>query len=362
MKKLAYVITQSEMGGAQKNILLLCQGLKSSYDITVYSGSGGDMIGILEGMNIKHKSIPNMVREISPINDYKAYKYLKKEFLKEKFDIVHSHSSKAGVLAREAAKRAMVNNIVYTAHGFVFNEPMSKLKQTIYKIAEKREAKFSDNIICVDPKDITIAKDLGIIPKRELAYIPNGISFESDNNNMTLKESDTFTFGLVANFYETKGHRYLIKAFKEVLKTYPKSELILIGEGILKKEMISLSDEEDRIKFLGYKKNGGELIKGFNCFTLSSVKEGFPFVILETIKQKVPIISTDVGAIRDILKNGKYGIVIEKASIKEMQKAMEYVINNYEEAKNKSIMAYNYCKKVYSLENMIDLTKKIYEN
>ncbi|MBU3226927.1 glycosyltransferase family 4 protein [Clostridium algidicarnis] len=362
MKKLAYVITQSEMGGAQKNILLLCEGLKSSYEITVYSASGGDMIDILKEMDIRHKSIPNMVREISPLNDYKAYKYLKAEFLKEKFDIVHSHSSKAGVLAREAAKRAKTHNIVYTAHGFVFNEPMSKLKQIIYKIAEKREARFSDNIICVDPKDIIIAKDLGIIPKKELVYIPNGINFENDNNKMALKENDTFRFGLVANFYETKGHRYLIKAFKEILKTYPKCELVLIGEGILKEEMVSLSDGEDRIKFLGYKENGGELIKDFNCFTLSSVKEGFPFVILEAIKQKVPIISTDVGAIRDILKNDKYGLIIEKASIKEMQKAMEYVINNYEEAINKSDMAYDYCKSVYSLENMINLTKHIYEN
>lgn len=362
MKKLAYVITQSEMGGAQKNILLLCEGLKTYYDITVYSASGGNMIDILREMDIKHKVIPNMVREISPLNDYKAYKYLKKEFLKEKFDIVHCHSSKAGVLAREAAKKARVNNITYTAHGFVFNEPMSKLKQTIYKIAERREARFSDNIICVDPKDIIIAKDLGIIPKKELVYIPNGIDFEDGNSKMRLQENDTFKFGLVANFYETKGHRYLIPAFKEILKNYPKCELILIGEGILKEEMVSLSEGEVKIKFLGYKKNGEELIKDLNCFTLSSVKEGFPFVILEAIKQKVPIISTDVGAIRDILKDDKYGLIIEKASIEEMKKAMEYVINNYKEAINKSNMAYDYCKEVYSLENMINLTKNIYEN
>ncbi|MBU5590812.1 glycosyltransferase family 4 protein [Clostridium sp. MSJ-4] len=362
MRKLAYVITQSEMGGAQKNILLLCEGLKSYYDITVYSASGGKMIDSLKSIGVKHKVVPHMVREISPAQDYKAYRYLVEEFKKEGFHIVHCHSSKAGVIGREAARSAMVPNIVYTAHGFVFNEPMNNIKKFIYKKAEEREARFSDNIICVDPKDVLIAKELGIVPKRKLTYIPNGIDFNNTPKKHKISRDEIFRFGLVANFYETKGHRYLIGAFKELLKSYPNCELILIGDGILKDEMTSLAEGEQRIKFLGFKENAEDLMNTFHCFSLSSVKEGFPFVILEAIKQRIPIISTDVGAIKDILKEDKYGLIIEKASISQMKNAMEYVINNYEEAVEKAENAYKYCKEIYSLERMIELTKEIYEN
>jgi glycosyltransferase involved in cell wall biosynthesis len=361
MKKLAYVITQAEMGGAQKSILLLCKYLKSQYDITVYSAPDGGMIDELKLLGIPHIPVENMVREINFISDYKAYKFLVKEFKDKAYDIVHCHSSKAGIIAREAAESAGVKNIIYTAHGFVFNEPMNRYKKDLYVFLEKYEAKKSNSIICVDSNDVAIAKRLGMKCKGQITYIPNGIDFSKEDSTPS-SNNHCFTFGLVANFYENKGHRYLIQAFNELIKkTEYRAELVLVGSGELEEEMKLLAKDNSFIKFLGFRKDAQDIMKSFDCFVMSSVKEGFPFVILEAIKNNVPIISTDVGAVRHILQDGDSGYIVKPFNSDELLMAMIHVLENKEEANRKAIKAYAYCSQNYSIENMINATKELYE-
>lgn len=366
MKKLAYVITQSELGGAQKNIILLCKKLKQDYDITVYSAPGGGLIDELSLMGIKHVSVPDMVREINLSRDFKAYKFLIKEFKSNKYDIVHCHSSKAGILARQAARRADVKNVIFTAHGFVFNEPMSQLKKKVYTFLEKYEGNNSHWIICVDPNDIKIAEKNGIKAKKGLVYVPNGIEFtEQDAYAVKVINKDQnkpFIFGLVANFYETKGHRYLIEAFNKLTANGDiNAKLVLVGDGSIKKEMEALAGNNRNIDFWGYRKDGMEIMKDFDCFVLSSVKEGFPFVILEAVKNKLPVITTDVGAVREILEDGKLGMIVKPRDAEELVKAMKHVYNNREEAEAKAMQAFHKCRKDYSIDTMVNLTRKLYD-
>lgn len=370
MKKIAYVITQSELGGAQKNVLLLCQGLKDRYDITVYSAPGGKMIDELQAMGVRHIAIDEMVREINPIMDFKCLKHLKKEFKENKFDIVHCHSSKAGILGREAAHSAGISKIVYTAHGFVFNEPMSNLKKKIYTFLEAYESRKTTSLICVNEGDIEVAKENGIIPKKEAVYVPNGIDFnESEETqgedieafkkkfNIT---SEDFVFGCVANFYETKGHRYLIQAFNDLCQEGYKAKLLLIGDGQLLPEMKTLAEGNNSIIFTGYVDNASEKMKAMDCFVMSSVKEGFPFVILEAVKNKIPIISTDVGAVRKIIKGEELGIITEPGNAVNLRLSMIKAIENYEEMKEKAEKSYQLNKERYSLEAMIKATESLY--
>jgi glycosyltransferase involved in cell wall biosynthesis len=364
MKKLAYIITQSEMGGAQKSILILCEQLSKEYDITVYSAPEGGLVDELRAINVQHVPVPDMVREINPIKDFKAYRFLIKEFRENKFDIVHCHSSKAGIIGRQAAKKAGIKKILYTAHGFVFNEPMSSIKKQIYTILEKLSATITNTIICVDPKDIKIAKKLGITPKDGFAYIPNGIAFDAAPWQSCFKSENAeaaFTFGFVANFYETKGHRYLIEAFNKLtVEVKVPMRLVLVGDGILRAEMETLAENNENIIFTGYRKDAQELMKGFDCFIMSSVKEGFPFVILEAIKNKLPVISTDVGAVSEILNGGALGWLVPPFNSEGLKAAMLQVMNDMPLARQKAEKAYAQCKQHYSIENMAALTRQVY--
>lgn len=361
------VITQSQMGGAQKNILLLAQQLRHKYDITVYSAPGGDLINELEKLGVRHISVDSLVREINPSKDIECYKYLVKEFEINNYDIVHCHSSKAGLLGRIAAKKAKVNKIIYTAHGFIFNEPMNYIMKMIYIFVEWLGAKKCDYIICVSSFDVEIAKSKRIIPRKKVVYIPNGISFEYDNVNIIDEGNSTspngfFTFGLVANFYETKGHRYLINAFNEIINKGYKARLVLIGEGMLMDEMKKLAEANPNIDFQGYISNADKIISTFDCFILSSVKEGFPFVLLEAACRKVPIISTDVGDVKEILNHGKGGIIISPANLDELEESMIYAINNRKSLIKMANQEFRYVSENYSLFKMCLMTERIYKN
>jgi glycosyltransferase involved in cell wall biosynthesis len=365
MKKLAMVVTQAEMGGAQKNILLLAKCLRRDYDITVYSGEAGALIKELENIGVRHITVPDLVREINLVKDFKAYSFLLKEFKTQGYHIVHCHSSKAGILARQAAKGAKIHNSIYTAHGFVFNEPMSSLKRDLYIFLEKLQGKNCHSIICVNSHDVVTAEIQGIKPRRSLMYVPNGMDFSNDlcSADKSLKEHQVFTFGLIANFYETKGHRYLIEAFNNFSSSASrKVRLVLIGDGILRPEMERLAEGNPNIEFWGYRDKAEELMGNFHCFILSSVKEGFPFVILEAVKNRLPVISTDVGAVREILNEGKNGILVEKASAESLEKAMAYVLEHQEEMAEKAEAAFEFCKERYSIERMVELTRKVYES
>lgn len=367
MKKAALVITQAEMGGAQKNLLLLVSSLKGKYDFTVYSSGGGKLVDALKVEGIKHVEVPSLVREINPKADYKAYRFLKREFKQEKYDIVHCHSSKAGILGRIAAWTTGVDNIIYTAHGFVFNEPMSAVKKAIYVAAEWFCARISHYLICVSPLDLSCTKRYHINSKKNRVYIPNGIDFTKElTHKSTIRKElnipeKLFLYGSVANFYETKGHRYLIDAYKKLSLEKDDIGLILVGDGRLRGEMEELSKTLDHVYFTGYREDAESIIQAMDIFVLSSVKEGFPFVLLEAISKKIPIITTKVGAVPEILEHGKDGVIVPVKDEDALKVAMSDAYENREKYIKMATDAYKYCSREYSLKNMVDKTSKIYD-
>lgn len=256
MSKIAYVVTQSELGGAQRNILLLAKSLSGRHDITVYAAPGGLLLDELRKAGIKAVEVPSMQREISLKDDLETYRFLLEAFRENRYEIIHSHSSKAGLLARMAGKKAGARINVYTAHGFVFNEPMSKLKKKLYIEIEKYGARKGTDLITVSERDQKAAKKLGISSGGETRYIPNGIDFPEKETLLAQKEKNRekfrqvlgigngeVVFGAIANFYETKGHRYLIAAFNRLRMENPELELklVLIGQGSLQKTMEKLA-------------------------------------------------------------------------------------------------------------------------
>ena len=374
MKKLAYVVTQSEMGGAQKNILLLSKGLSDKFEITVYCGPGGLLVEELQKSKIRVIEVPSLKREIALKDDLKTYRYLAKEFKEKGYSIVHSHSSKAGILARFAAKSSKVPKNIYTAHGFVFNEPMAGTAKAFYRIVERCAAGIATDLVVVSNRDLETAESLGIKSRNQTVCIPNGIDFgfsveiEGKDASADLREKlgikdGEFAFGAIANFYETKGHRYLVHAF-EMLRNSSRAEnlkLVLVGQGLLLDEIRSLSGEG--VIFTGYVENAEKLMDAFDCLVLSSVKEGFPFVILEAVKHRLPIVATDVGDVKRMLGEGelKSCRIVEPGSSEALSEAMEWMVKNAEQARIAADRTYEAISERYSLKRMIDETLKVYE-
>lgn len=375
MSKIAYVVTQSELGGAQRNILLLAKSLSGRHDITVYAAPGGLLLDELRKAGVKVVEVPSMQREISLKDDLETYRFLLNEFRENRYEVIHSHSSKAGLLARMAGKKAGARINVYTAHGFVFNEPMSKVKKRLYIAIEKYGAKKGTDLITVSERDQKVARKLGIASGGATRYIPNGIDFPEKDIILKDKEKNRerfrqvlgigkgdIVFGSIANFYETKGHRYLIAAFNRLRKENPqlKLKLVLIGQGALQKPMEELAGPD--VIFTGYVQDAELLMDSFDCLVLSSVKEGFPFVILEGVKHMVPLIATDVGDVGKVLRQGDLEsyILVNPRDAKALHSAMETFMKNREAMERAAGHSFELLGEAYSLERMVEETERVY--
>jgi len=367
-KRVAQVVTQAELGGAQKHIVFLCEELVDrGYEVDVFAAPGKWLKEELDSKGINFIEVPSMVREISFAKDLKTLFSLYRIFKKRDYDVVHCHSSKAGLLARIAARLAKTKKIVFTAHGFVFNEPMSELKRKIYIFLEKVGAVFGHEIITVSKKDYDCALEYKLANKNNLIYIPNAIEKvdkedlrEPEELKNQLGIDDEFIIGTVANFYETKGHVYLIEAVKRLYDEGYKFKTLFVGAGILFDEMKELCRGYSGFNFLGSRKDNYDLINIFDVFVLPSIKEGMPITVLEAMTLKKPVLCTKVGSLTDMIHDNLNGFIVESKSSEELYNRLKWILENKTVLNEVGENGYKYVEENFTMDKFMKDVLNVY--
>jgi len=371
-KKILYVITQAEMGGAQRYIYDLATSSEAqNYDISVAIGESQDksLINELAKKNITTYQIKHLVRRVSPLNDIWAVFELRKIYKQVKPDVTHLNSSKAGVIGSLANHviTKISYNVVYTVHGWVFNEPMNKINKFLYWSLEKITSRAKDKIICVSEFDYQTALNSKITKAKKLVAIHNGL--DSDSINFLNKDearkklnlpTDKIIVGTIANFYKTKGLEYFIKAIGEL--NNEKIVGVIIGDGNLRPELEILIDQfnlKNKFILLGKIENASNYLKAFDIYISSSLKEGFPYSILEAMSAKLPIVATKVGGVPEMI-NDKNGILIEAKNYKLLAEKIKYLMSDQSLAREIAEQAEKDVKENFSKEKMIKATFKLY--
>lgn len=373
-QKILYLITQSEWGGAQRYIYDLATNLKNDFDVVVAFGEKKELFDRLEKEKIRTIPLSYLKREISFIDDFLAFKELLKIISQEKPDIIHLNSSKAGILGSLTAKLLGVKKIIYTAHGWVFNEPLPWRLKSFYFWAEKISASWKDKIICVSEYDRRIAIEKNFCHPEKLIFIHNGIDLNKINflsreeaknhllSNIYQPSNNTKIIGTIANLYKTKGVEYLIEAAKIINNS--DFIFIVIGEGDERKKL------EKLIKNYGLEKNfflvgnipdAHKYFKAVDLFVLPSVKEGFPYTILEAMAAQVPIIATKVGGIPEMIENNKTGILVKAKDSQGLAEKIIAFFKNKIPDQNYSLKAYEKLRGKFALEKMIKETEEAYQ-
>jgi len=358
MKKLAYIITSSDWGGAQHYVFDLAKSLKEEFEVLICAGLNNKKIdGLLdkaEKMDIKTYTFTNIVRKINIIKDIKALFEIAIFYNIEKPDIVHLNSSKAGILGSLAKILSSYKpKIIYTVHGWVFTEPMNIFKKRLYICLEKLASKFRDQIIVLSDSEKQIALDYKICKENKLVIIKNAISTIDFYNKSVAKEllglpKDKIIIGTISNYYKTKGLKYLVQAGLQLKDFY----FVIIGDGP-EKEGITASKN---IKLLGYMPDASKYLYAFDVFVLSSLKEGYPYVITEAMYAGLPIVATKVGAIEEILKNYKNKILINPGDTKYLKDALIKIDKKLEIPIDEGGIKINFA----NFDNFIKETKKLY--
>jgi glycosyltransferase involved in cell wall biosynthesis len=336
-----YVITKLELGGAQKHLLSLIDNLnKEAYSIFLFTAKDGLLIEEALSANklILEKS-RFLERAINPLKDVLALVEIYRVIKKNKIQIVHTHSSKAGILGRFAAKLAKVKVIIHTVHGWSFHDHQLGIVNNFYLWLEKICASFTSKIIVVSEWDKDKGLKNSVGSEKQYVLIRYGINCnefkDKEKRNearksLGIREAD-LVVGMVACFKPQKSPLDFIKLAEAVKKNFPETKFILVGDGILRKAVCSRIKKlglEGQVILTGWRKDMPSILSCLDIFVLTSLWEGLPIVVLEAMAAGVATVVTDTGGIRDVVVNGKTGYLVKPRDIRSMRDKVEELLRD----------------------------------
>lgn len=383
-KKILYLITQTKWGGAQKYVLELAEYFSKNNEVHIAYGevnnTNQQFLDTCHRLNIKTIPIKYLVRNIDMSNEFLATKEIAKLLNKGNYNILHLNSSKAGAIGALASMFYNFNplnvkaRIIYTAHGYVFNEPLNKFVRKAYILSETFSAGLQNRIIAVSEYDKQSAIANKICLPHKIVVVHNGV--DSEQYNFLTKEKARSLlkldgqykyFGTIGSFYKAKGYNYLVEAIKIILDESPEflknNRFVFIGDGpelINIKKYLNENNLTDYVKIIKPSDEDWKFMKAFDYFILPSVKEGLPYAILEAGLAKIPVISTEVGGIPEILKNKETGYLVAPANPLSLKNIILELSNNTEQAQVVAEKNYNNIKENFSLTKTIENTEKVY--
>lgn len=315
MKKILFVITKSNWGGAQRYVYDLAVSLpRDRFDVAVALGGDGPLAQKLneEKIMIYHNS--SLGRDISFGKDLRSFSELCRLFKRERPDVVHLNSSKAGAVGALAARLSGIPRIVFTAHGWPYAERRSALWRAMAYLGSWATALLSHQVICVSKADLALGSRLPFCA-RKMHLVHNGIDltmrFGSGDIIRKAFPAGATIVGTIGELNANKNQAALL----EEVRLSPSMCLAIVGEGELRGELERKIREyglEQRVKLFGFMP-AAEVLKGFDRFALPSLKEGLPYVLLEAKLAGLPITANRVGGVSEIL-DGK----IEEFNLERM--------------------------------------------
>lgn len=307
-KKVLYVITKSNWGGAQRYVYDLATNLPRETFETVALAGGtpgttkpGILIEKLTQSNIRTLYLVELVRDLGFL-DWNAFWSIVYAIRAEKPDVLHVNSSKAGGLGALAGRVTGVPNIVFTVHGWPFKQEWHPIQRVWIYLASWLTAILSHRVIVVSKQDETQAKRMWFVA-RKIRYVPLGIetpqflSRDESLRVLSLANKETKRIVTIAELTKNKGVKYAIEALARLKKNGMTVSYFIIGDGEERASLQKLAQKlgvSDFVHFLGFIPDASKYLKAFDIFLLPSIKEGMPYILLEAAAAGIPIITTNV--------------------------------------------------------------------
>jgi glycosyltransferase involved in cell wall biosynthesis len=320
--KIVHVITESvPFGGAQRNTLLTVKGLvRDGYDAELICGSGGPLIREARAVGAPVHVLPDLVRPLSPVKDCRALIQLYRLFRSNAYQIVHTHSIKAGLLGRLAARWAGIPVIVHTIHGVPFRINGNDFKSRFYIVYERFLGLITHSLVCVGEvlrQEISAWK---IAPAEKLTTIYSGIEFACCTPRHTADETKQKLgletawpiVGCVGRLSEQKAQEYLVEAMALLRDKYPRIKLLLVGEGplaLLLENRIRDLGLSRNVSLLGERDDVTDLLNIFDVYAMSSRWEGVGRALTEALHMGLPVVATSVNGVTELISHEETGLL-----------------------------------------------------
>jgi glycosyltransferase involved in cell wall biosynthesis len=368
-KKILYLITRSEMGGAQTHLVDLLGGFRPHFDQVVVAGQSDSacaercgkrsyLTAALRELDIPLRTVEHLVQPISPRSDCRALFEIIRVVRAERPDLIHAHTSKAGVLGRLAARLTGVP-AVFTAHTWSFAEGTSVKWKALGIPSERVAAKWAKRIITVSHANRRIALEKGVGSEEKIVTVHNGIRDDASRANPAA--GNPVTLVMVARFSRQKDHETLLEALAGIRSPF---KLLLVGDGptlpVVRAECVRLGLEE-RVEFLGDRSDIAGILSRCHAMLLITNWEGFPITILEAMRAGLPVIASDTGGVAEAVVHDDTGLLVPPRDVGAVREAVTRLLESGElRARLGSAGRVRY-EKEFGLSSMLRRTLTVYD-
>ena len=386
MTKILHIITRLDMGGSAQNTLLTCRGLSDRYEIVLVHGLSLESsmtdaekhivkagVAAARERGVRIVTLSSLVRRISPLKDFWALMSMVWLLFKEKPYVVHTHSSKAGILGRLAATLVRVPIVLHTPHGHVFYGHFNRMFSRIFLWIEKFFALFTDRIIALTHGEKEDYLNFSLGRPHKLLAVHSGVDVHRYMHHKVdvIEKKQTlglppngFMIGFVGWLLPIKGPMHLLKALAKVWIEHPEVTLVFVGKGDLDVDLRAVALElkaEDRVKFIGWRDDIEEIMQIFDLLVLPSLNEGMGRVVVEAMAAAKPVVASNVGGIPDLVDHGQTGFLVPPADEDALAEAIAKLVQDPERARKMGSMGRLQSHR-FSLAAMIEKLDAIYED
>lgn len=319
------MITRMDWGGSPEIVRMLCAGLAREFDLTLVTGltahPSRKTSAFFAGFAGRVVVIPQLRREIRPWRDLMAFFKLYAFFRREKFDLVHTHTAKAGFLGRLAARLAGCRCIVHTPHGHNFYGYFGSFLSKLIVIMERLAGLVTARLVVLTELEKKDHRAFNICPVEKIALIPSALEAEffaapaaeipALRGGLGLGGAQVV--GMIGRLEPVKGAEFFIDAGREILRAFPATRFLVAGEGSLKQALEARAQAygvQDAFVFTGWREDIRELLACIDVLVLPSLNEALGLVLLQAQAAGVPVVATAVGGVAEAVRDGVTGVLV----------------------------------------------------
>ncbi len=377
--RIVHIITRMILGGAQENTLLTVEGLlRRGHEVLLVTGPAigpeGDLLGRARDHNVETAIVNEMRRADTPILDTLAFLQLILIIAHFRPDVLHTHSSKAGILGRLAARLCRVPIIIHTIHGLPFHQHQCALLNWLYILLERWCARYTRRIICVADAMSAQAAAVRVARAEQFVTIYSGMEVEPFLEAHAHRERvrselsigpDELTVGKVARLSDLKGHRYLFDAIPAVLERFPNTRFVLVGDGWLTDSLKARARElgiAERLIFTGLVPPARipELLGALDVVVHTSLREGLARVLPQALIAGVPVVSYDVDGAREVVIDGETGFLVKPKAVHELADALCRLLASSDLRTRFGKRGRELCTERFRAEKMVEEVERVY--
>jgi glycosyltransferase involved in cell wall biosynthesis len=374
--RVAQVITRMDWGGSPDVLRILCQKLDPGlYDLRIFIGRTQHPTAktklFFEAFQDQITFIPELKRDINLWHDWLAFWKLYRSFKSEKFDLVHTHTAKAGALGRIAARLARVPVIIHTPHGHNFYGYFNWFISRLIIGIERLLAGFTDKIIALTNLEKWDYLKFKVAGQEKTVLVYMGLELDKFSKQDPQKITSRLDInpqdkvvGYVGRLDAVKGAQFFVQACRLCLEQNPALSFILVGEGSLRAQLqnkVCSWGLKDKITFLGWQDNVAELMSIMDILVLPSLNEAVGIVLIEAQSLGIPVVASNVGGIPEIIKDQETGLLVKPGDPQDIASAVLSLLNDPARAKEMSIAAKNWIGERFKAEKMVEANSLLYQ-